>query len=72
MLLSGCEEYMRDKFGNLVYDVTVLDKGDCSAFPEAEKVKGKRLEVIQGPGQVIFVPSGWHHQVFNLVGGAIY
>lgn len=30
-------------------------------------VKGQRLEVIQGQGQIIFVPSGWHHQVINLV-----
>lgn len=24
-------------------------------------------DVVQNPGQVIFVPSGWHHQVWNLV-----
>ena len=27
-----------------------------------------RLEVEQGPGQIIFIPSGWHHTVENLTG----
>ena len=27
------------------------------------------VEVYQYEGEVVFVPSGWHHQVFNLVCG---
>lgn len=27
-----------------------------------------RLTVEQGPGELLFVPSGWHHQVENLTG----
>eukprot|EP00976_Prorocentrum_cordatum_P084687 1185768-Prorocentrum_minimum.AAC.1 len=25
-----------------------------------------RLEVLQGPGDAIFVPAGWHHEVHNV------
>lgn len=51
----GEEEYLEDSLGNLPYDVC---KGDISSI--------KHFEVIQQPGEVIFVPSGWHHQVWNL------
>ena len=34
-------------------------------YPNASKV-GRSYEVIQETGDVIFVPSGWHHQVLNL------
>ena len=27
----------------------------------------KKFEVIQNSGEIIFVPSGWHHQVQNMV-----
>jgi len=65
--IAGCEEKLKDKFGNLAYDVTSSVLDDTSMFPYAHEVKGHQLEVIQGQGQVIFVPSGWHHQVVNLV-----
>ena len=35
-------------------------------FTKADKAKGK-IEVIQDGGETIFVPSQWHHQVYNLV-----
>lgn len=45
---------MRDKHGNLPYDIL--------------KTKHNRLcfEVVQNAGDAVFVPSGWYHQVFNL------
>ncbi|XP_045179491.2 2-oxoglutarate and iron-dependent oxygenase JMJD4-like [Mercenaria mercenaria] len=62
----GCEVMLKDNLGNLVYDVTSPDLENQKKFPNAFKVKGQMLEVIQGEGQIIFVPSGWHHQVYNL------
>ena len=47
-------EEPRDERGELVWRV-----GE-------EEVNDGRLEVEQVEGQVIFVPSGWHHQVTNL------
>ena len=34
-------------------------------FPNVSQVE-RSYEVIQETGDVIFVPSGWHHQVHNL------
>ncbi|XP_017773859.1 PREDICTED: jmjC domain-containing protein 4, partial [Nicrophorus vespilloides] len=50
----GEEKKLKDKIGNLPYRLETI--------PESVKY----LEVIQNPGDAIFVPSGWHHQVTNL------
>lgn len=50
----GEENKLRDKFGNLLYDITNL----------LHSVK--HFEVIQNAGEAVFVPSNWHHQVWNL------
>ncbi|XP_023018445.2 jumonji domain containing 4 [Leptinotarsa decemlineata] len=50
----GEEIYLRDVFGNLPYDI------------ENENHSQKFFEVIQEKGDAIFVPSGWHHQVWNI------
>ncbi|XP_797590.2 2-oxoglutarate and iron-dependent oxygenase JMJD4 [Strongylocentrotus purpuratus] len=61
----GAEDHLRDTLGNLAYDVTSPEIDDLTKYPHRHKA-GEPLEVIQESGQVIFVPSGWHHQVFNL------
>lgn len=50
----GEEEKLKDKLGNL------------PLLFEAEQFEGVQyLEIIQETGDALFVPSGWHHQVFN-------
>ncbi|TIB36020.1 hypothetical protein E3P86_02584 [Wallemia ichthyophaga] len=47
----------------IVYDVRDVDRSVFKQFYEAEKYA---TEVVQEPGQIIFIPSGWYHQVENL------
>ncbi|KAK6632395.1 hypothetical protein RUM44_007437 [Polyplax serrata] len=57
LIPPGNEKYLTDSLGNLKYDITPKDLND----PRIQV-----FEVIQEQGQAIFVPSGWHHQVWNL------
>lgn len=61
----GQEDLLKDKLGNLVYDIRVVDKTEFPLFHTA-----KRIVVYQKDGETIFVPSGWFHQVEN-IGAAI-
>lgn len=62
----GQEEFLRDTHGNLAYDVTSSELRDRGLYPHSEEAC-QPLEIIQEAGEIIFVPSGWHHQVYNLV-----
>ncbi|KAF6214830.1 hypothetical protein GE061_009573 [Apolygus lucorum] len=61
----GEEEKLKDKFGKLAYDVESEDLLDSSKFP-LYSPSVNRIVLIQEVGDAIFVPSGWHHQVWNL------
>ncbi|XP_039280858.1 2-oxoglutarate and iron-dependent oxygenase JMJD4 isoform X2 [Nilaparvata lugens] len=61
----GEENCFKDKFGNVVYDIQCPDLTDPNLYPNYKNLK-KSFEVIQNPGEAIFVPSGWYHQVWNL------
>lgn len=50
----GEEERFYDSLRNLPHDITDL------------KNKGKHFEIIQNPGDAMFIPSNWHHQVWNV------
>lgn len=61
----GQEEALRDCHGNLPYDVTSTELLDTHLYPRIQH-NSRPLEVIQEAGEMLFVPSGWHHQVYNL------
>ncbi|KAL2769059.1 2-oxoglutarate and iron-dependent oxygenase JMJD4 isoform 2, partial [Daubentonia madagascariensis] len=61
----GQEDALRDRYGALPYDVTSPSLLDARLYPRRQDC-GPPLEVTQEAGEMLFVPSGWHHQVHNL------
>lgn len=60
------ENQFRDVRGELVYDVFSDDLEDRNKYKNYDVNNLKCIEVIQEPGEIMFVPTGWHHQVWNL------
>ncbi|KAI8477296.1 MAG: hypothetical protein J3K34DRAFT_515949 [Monoraphidium minutum] len=54
---GGCED------GGGGEEEGAVDPGDYPGLAAARKLL---YEVVQGPGDALFVPSGWHHTVVNL------
>jgi len=42
-----------------------IDSTDSTSFPGLEEARKHIINVTQFPGETIFVPSGWYHQVTN-------
>ena len=51
----GEEELLRSHLGNLPFDITSQELEDRRMFPNAGRAC-RPIRVIQGPGEVIFVP----------------
>ena len=62
----GEEEYLKDKLGHLPFDVNSEELINVDKYPSVLKVR-KKFEIYQEAGEIIFVPSGWYHQVTNVV-----
>ncbi|KAM9308100.1 2-oxoglutarate and iron-dependent oxygenase JMJD4 [Gastrophryne carolinensis] len=62
----GQEDHLRDCHGNLPYDATSPLLRDTQLYPNYGRCCPP-LEVTQEAGEIIFVPSGWHHQVYNMM-----
>ncbi|XP_065222081.1 2-oxoglutarate and iron-dependent oxygenase JMJD4 [Planococcus citri] len=58
LLPPGEEQKMKDKTGELPYSIC---EKDC------DNLGVTYLIVFQKAGDALFVPSGWHHQVWNLM-----
>ncbi|XP_031570375.1 2-oxoglutarate and iron-dependent oxygenase JMJD4-like [Actinia tenebrosa] len=61
----GQEDYLYDKLGNLAYDITANEIKDIEKYPKIQGIQ-EPIIVEQTEGEVIFIPSGWHHQVHNM------
>ncbi|KAK3082806.1 hypothetical protein FSP39_005921 [Pinctada imbricata] len=61
----GEEKCLTNKYGHLAFDVTSEELKNENLYPHYCDLH-HCYEVIQEAGEIIFVPSGWHHQVHNL------
>ncbi|KAJ2237046.1 hypothetical protein H4R99_007190 [Coemansia sp. RSA 1722] len=61
MVPPGQTHLFTDGLGNWVYNLMDYDK---VKYPRLHELK--TLEIIQGPGETVFVPAGWWHQVLNI------
>ncbi|XP_040405598.1 2-oxoglutarate and iron-dependent oxygenase JMJD4 isoform X2 [Cygnus olor] len=61
----GQEDYLKDRHGNLPFDVTAPGLQDKSVYPRYNQSQPP-VEIVQEAGEIVFIPSGWHHQVYNL------
>ena len=62
-----CEQSLRyiptNPASEIVYDVRNVD---VKKFRNFANIKHLQIDIVQDEGQIIFIPSGWYHQVENL------
>ncbi|KAJ1940382.1 hypothetical protein GGF37_003999 [Kickxella alabastrina] len=61
LVLPGQNHLFTDGLGNWVYNLMDYDK---QKYPRLSELK--TLEIMQSPGETVFVPAGWWHQVINV------
>lgn len=61
----GKEQYLKHTNGDLVYDIKDNNLNEIMNYDSSESFQA--LEIIQDTGQIVFIPSGLIHQVWNLV-----
>lgn len=51
------------------YSQVYPDRPDLQAFPKFQQAQQHRYEVILNPGEILFIPAGWWHEVVALGSG---
>lgn len=67
LLEPGEENKLKDKLGNLPYDISFLDDVNNNINIDYNFSDIKYHIITQKAGEALFVPSGWYHQVRNMV-----
>ncbi|XP_015600506.1 jmjC domain-containing protein 4 [Cephus cinctus] len=65
----GEETRLPNADGYFLYDSSTDEEDTLSRIPTYQKhdlSSIKRYEIIQEAGEIVFIPSGWYHQVWNL------
>lgn len=54
-----------------VYSQVYPDRPDLDAFPKFARAQPYAIEIILNPGDILFLPAGWWHEVTSLGDGVV-